>query len=158
MGQFFFMYKKGIKYLDNQIQKTDSLKECLKKICYYLNKNFVGYDWVGFYFHDKINKELNLIAFSGIPTDHTKIPFGKGICGQSALSNDPIIVDDVSKETNYISCNLNVKSEIVVPIFEKGNNIGQIDIDSNNLNQFTSKDLEFLKKINLLISKKFFEK
>ena len=101
-------------------------------------------------------KKLNLIAFSGVPTNHTKIPFGKGICGQSALSNNSVIVDDVSKESNYISCNINVKSEIVVPLFKKENNIGQIDIDSNNLKQFSSKDLEFLKKINKMISVKFF--
>ena len=150
------MFKEDIKYIERQIKKIDNLDECLIKICVYLNKNIEGYDWVGFYFHNLKKKELNLIAFSGIPTNHTKIPFGKGICGQSALSNNSVIVDDVSKESNYISCNLNVKSEIVVPLFKKENNIGQIDIDSNNLKQFSSKDLEFLKKINQMISEKFF--
>ena len=150
------MFKEEIKYIERQIKKIDNLDECLIKICVYLNKNIEGYDWVGFYFHNLKKKELNLIAFSGIPTNHTKIPFGKGICGQSALSNNSVIVDDVSKESNYISCNLNVKSEIVVPLFKKENNIGQIDIDSNNLKQFSSKDLEFLKKINQMISEKFF--
>ena len=151
------MFKEDIKYIERQIKKIDNLDECLIKICVYLNKNIEGYDWVGFYFHNLKKKELNLIAFSGIPTNHTKIPFGKGICGQSALSNNSVIVDDVSKESNYISCNLNVKSEIVVPLFKKENNIGQIDIDSNNLKQFSSKDLEFLKKINHMISEKFFD-
>lgn len=151
------MFKEDIKYIERQINKIDNLDECLRKICFYLNKNIEGYDWVGFYFHNLKKKELNLIAFSGIPTNHTKIPFGKGICGQSALSNNSVIVDDVSKESNYISCNLNVKSEIVVPLFKKENNIGQIDIDSNNLKQFSSKDLEFLKKINHMISEKFFD-
>ena len=151
------MFKEEIKYIERQIKKIDNLDECLIKICVYLNKNIEGYDWVGFYFHNLKKKELNLIAFSGIPTNHTKIPLGKGICGQSALSNNSVIVDDVSKESNYISCNLNVKSEIVVPLFKKENNIGQIDIDSNNLKQFSSKDLEFLKKINHMISEKFFD-
>ena len=150
------MFKEDIKYIERQIKKIDNLDECLIKICVYLNKNIEGYDWVGFYFNNLKKKELNLIAFSGVPTNHTKIPFGKGICGQSALSNNSVIVDDVSKESNYISCNLNVKSEIVVPLFKKENNIGQIDIDSNNLKQFSSKDLEFLKKINQMISEKFF--
>jgi len=99
------MFKEEIKYIERQIKKIDNLDECLKKICFYLNKNIEGYDWVGFYFHNLKKKELNLIAFSGIPTNHTKIPFGRGICGQSALSNNSVIVDDVSKESNYISCN-----------------------------------------------------
>ena len=151
------MYKKTIKYIDKEIQSTDDLKDCLKKICFFLNHNINGYDWVGYYFHNKNNKELDLFAFSGLPTDHTKISFGKGICGQSALSNNAIIVDDVSKESNYISCNKNVKSEIVVPIFNNGINVGQIDIDSNNLNQFKNDDLKFLEKINQMISEKFFK-
>ena len=51
--------------------------------------------------------------------------------------------------------NIDVKSEIVVPLFDNEKNIGQIDVDSNNLNQFTKIDLNFLKKINEMISEKF---
>ena len=150
------MYQKVIKHIAKEIKSSDDLKDCLNKICFFLNHEINGYDWVGFYFHDNKIEELELVAFSGIPTEHTKISFGKGICGQSALSNNAIIVKDVSKESNYISCNINVKSEIVVPIFRNGVNVGQIDIDSNNLNQFTNNDLKFLEKINQMISNKFF--
>ena len=65
-----------------------------------------------------------------------------------------LVVDDVKKEDNYISCNINVKSEIVVPLFVNNKNIGQIDIDSNTPSRFTIEDLEFLKNINILISNK----
>jgi GAF domain-containing protein len=65
-----------------------------------------------------------------------------------------MIVGDVNKEENYISCNINVKSEIVVPLFNNNKNIGQIDIDSNTLNRFDSLDLDFLLEINKLVSKK----
>ena len=61
------MFKEDIKYIERQINKIDNLDECLRKICFYLNKNIEGYDWVGFYFHNHKKKELNLIAFSGIP-------------------------------------------------------------------------------------------
>ena len=86
---------------------------------------------MGFYFHDN-NNHLILKSYYGLKTEHTKIPFGKGICGQTAKSNKHIIVDDVKKEDNYISCNINVKSEIVVPLFVNNKNIGQIDIDSKS--------------------------
>ena len=149
------MFKEQIKYIERQIKKIDNLDECLRKICFYLNKNIEGYDWVGFYFHDHKKKELNLIAFSGVPTNHTKIPFGKGICGQSALSNNSVVVDDVSKESNYISCNINVKSEIVVPILIDNINIGQIDVDSNTINAFSNMDKIFLEEICELVSKNY---
>ena len=151
------MFKGKIKHISKEIHKSNDLKNCLNKICFLLNRDISGYDWVGYYFHNKEKKELELVAFSGIPTEHDKIPFGKGICGQSALSNNPILVGDVTKESNYISCNINVKSEIVVPLFNNQINVGQIDIDSNNLNQFTNTDLKFLEKINEMISNKFFK-
>ena len=104
------------------------------------------------YFHQ--DKNLILKSYCGLKTEHTQIPFGKGICGQTAESNNPMIVGNVNKEENYISCNINVKSEIVVPLFSNNINIGQIDIDSNTLSRFKLDDLKFLKKVNILISKK----
>ena len=151
------MYKIAIDIIGNEIKSSNDLINCLNNICKFLNQKIKGYDWVGFYFHNEKHKELELIAFSGLPTQHTKIPFGKGICGTSALTNNPIVVDDVSKESNYISCNINVKSEIVVPLFANNKNVGQIDIDSNSIGQFKKIDLNFLIKINQMISKKFFK-
>ena len=106
------MYQKEFNFIEKSLNNL-SLKDSLQLVCKFLQKNVVGYDWVGFYFHDK-NKHLILKSYSGLKTEHTKIPFGKGICGQTAESNKPIIVDDVSSESNYISCNINVKSEIVI--------------------------------------------
>lgn len=97
-------------------------------------------------------KELHLRAFAGKPTDHTIIPFGKGICGQVALSNQNFVVDDVSKQDNYISCSLEVKSEVVIPLFVNSKNVGQIDIDSNTPSAFDEKDVAFLEKVNALVS------
>ena len=65
-------------------------------------------------------KNLNLKAFSGKPTDHINIPFGIGICGQVALSNKNLMVPDVKVQDNYIACSLDVKSELVVPLFLEG--------------------------------------
>ena len=101
-------------------------------------------------------KKLVLLSFAGKPTEHKEIPVGKGICGQVAKTSKSLIVDDVSKEKNYISCDIDVKSEIVVPIFVDGKNIGQIDVDSKNLNAFDINDENFLKQINDLISKNLF--
>ena len=137
-------HKQGIiTIIDNDSTYTEKLQA----ICDFLNQHIDYYDWVGFYFKNGIKEELKLAQFAGEPTNHTIIPFGKGICGQVAVSNENFVVQDVSEQDNYISCGLKEKSEIVIPIFVNDENIGQIDIDSHTLNPFTEKDtvlLEFV--------------
>ena len=118
------------------------------EICELLRSNVPHYDWVGFYFRDGDKEELKLGPYAGAPTDHTIIPFGKGICGQVALSNKNFVVPDVSAQDNYIACSITVKAEIVVPLFVNGENVGQIDIDSNTPDPFTEEDERFLEFIN----------
>jgi len=128
----------------------------LTKICALLKKEVNHYDWVGFYFAEHATKTLHLKAFAGTPTDHTVIPFGKGICGQVAESNQTFLVEDVAAQDNYIACDLHVKSEIVVPLFVEKMNVGQIDIDSNTINAFSPKDAAFLEELNALIAHTLF--
>jgi len=128
------------------------IKERLLKVCELLETNIDYYNWVGFYFKNGDKNELILGPYVGAPTDHTIIPFGKGICGQVAVSNKNFVVPDVSAQDNYIACNITVKSEIVVPIFVNGENIGQIDIDSNTRNPFSETDERFLEFVCQKIS------
>lgn len=129
--------------------------EKLMKICHLLRDNIDYYDWVGFYFRNGNKEELVLGPYAGEPTDHTVIPFGKGICGQVAVSNKNFVVPDVLAQDNYIACSMNVRSEIVVPIFVNGDNIGQIDIDSEVLDAFTDADERFLEYVNYGVAKLF---
>lgn len=126
--------------------------EKLYSICKLLNENINYYDWVGFYIAEEGKRELFLGPFVGKPTEHTKIPFGKGICGQAADREETFIVDDVSKETNYLSCSIKVKSEIVVPIFKDTKVVGELDIDSHTPSVFTIEDRKFLEKVCEIIS------
>ena len=120
----------------------------LQGICTLLKESVPYYDWVGFYFKNGDKEELKLGPYAGEPTNHTIIPFGKGICGQVAVSNNNFVVPDVKAQDNYIACSLNVKAEIVVPLFRNGKNIGQIDIDSNTSDPFTIEDEMLLEFIN----------
>ncbi len=140
------LLKNSVKDILNQ---ETSKNEKLQQVCDYLKQEITYYDWVGFYFKNGDKNELKLAEFAGEPTDHTIIPFGKGICGQVAVSNKNFMVPDVSAQDNYISCGWKVKSEIVIPIFVNNENIGQIDIDSHTVNPFTKEDellLEFVCK------------
>ena len=129
------------------IENSKEVNQTLTSICDALKSKIPHYDWVGFYFKNDKKRELVLGPYAGKPTDHSTIPFGKGICGQVAISNKNFIVPDVQAQDNYISCSLEVKSEIVIPIFVKGENIGQIDIDSNMPNPFSKADETFLEFI-----------
>ena len=129
------------------VNSKNETSEKLQSICDFLKAKIDYYDWVGFYFKNGTKEELKLAEFSGEPTEHTIIPFGKGICGQVAVSNENFVVPDVSAQDNYISCGWKVKSEIVIPIFINGENVGQIDIDSHSIDPFTKNDeilLEFV--------------
>ena len=134
-------------------QEQLSVEHRLEEICNVLRDNISYYNWVGFYFKNGDKNELKLSSFAGEPTDHTIIPFGKGICGQVAESNSNFVVPDVKAQDNYIACSITVKAEIVVPLFVNGENIGQIDIDSNTIDPFTDKDERFLEFVNAEVAK-----
>lgn len=135
--------------------ENQSRDEKLLHLCALLETNISYYTWVGFYFANHETQTLHLGPYVGAPTDHMVIPFGKGICGQVAVSNENFVVPDVAAQDNYIACSFTVKSEIVVPLFVNGENIGQIDIDSNVLNPFTEEDERFLEFVNQEVAKLF---
>lgn len=136
---------KVVTILSNQNTDVDIR---LQEVCELLRNTVPYYDWVGFYFKNGDKEELKLGPYAGAPTDHTIIPFGKGICGQVAVSNENFVVPDVKAQDNYIACSITVKAEIVIPLFIGGKNIGQIDIDSNTPNPFTEADERFLEFVN----------
>jgi GAF domain-containing protein len=138
------LFQQKIDFILNQ---SSSKEVKLQAICDFLESEISYYDWVGFYFKNGGKEELKLAQYTGEDTEHTIIPFGKGICGQVAVSNQNFVVQDVSEQDNYISCGLKVKSEIVIPIFVDGENIGQIDIDSHTANPFTNDDTILLEYI-----------
>lgn len=139
--------------VQNILQKDSGLfRNQLQNLCDLLHDSLPHYTWVGFYFANVDKRTLHLGPYCGAPTDHSCIPFGKGICGQVAESNDYFLVPDVSAQDNYIACSISVKSELVVPLFVDGKNIGQIDIDSDQLEAFSQKDVDFLQWVNAQIA------
>lgn len=144
-----------MKLFDKLSQKVSEIlggggpkSERLQSICDMLCAMVPYYDWVGFYFVDNENpRELVLGPFVGAPTEHTRIKFGRGICGQAAEREETIIVQDVSEEENYLACSLDVRSEIVVPIFREDCIIGELDIDSHQIQPFDGYDKTFLESV-----------
>jgi L-methionine (R)-S-oxide reductase len=121
--------------------------EALEEVARLLRRDVDHYDWVGFYSGDNKEEVLSLGPFSGEPTEHTNIDYGEGVCGQAADSLDTFTVQDVESEDNYLSCSPEVKSEIVVPVFDGDEFVGEIDIDSHELDAFGPEDQDFLEDL-----------
>ena len=137
--------------IKNYIDSKISAEEKLRKTAKLLKEEVDHYNWVGFYLAEESNS-LILGPFSGEPTEHTEIDFGEGICGQAAEKEETFLIQDVSKEENYLSCSPEVDSEIVIPIFDNDKIIGEIDIDSHQISPFNIDDEKFLEEIADLLT------
>lgn len=109
-----------------------------------------GFWWVGFYFV-KNQDELVLGPFQG-DIACTRIQIGKGVCGSSWERKQTIIVDDVDQFPGHIACSSASRSEIVVPILKNDIVIGVLDVDSDQLADFSDTDKIYLEQIALLLS------
>ncbi len=121
-----------------------------------LHERMLRYNWVGFYMLEPGAQPPVLVlgAFEGAMTPHTRIPLNQGICGAAASTGQTVVVDDVSKDPRYLSCSLETKSEIVVPVFAHGKVVGELDIDSHFAAAFTPDHQELVQHCAMLVGKK----
>ena len=95
-----------------------------------------GSPYTSVYMYMLKGDELELEAFAGRPTDHTTIPVGKGVCGTAVAEGRDLNVPDVRAVSNYISCSIHTRSELVVLIRRGPLILGQIDVDSDAIDPF----------------------
>jgi L-methionine (R)-S-oxide reductase len=121
-----------------------------------LHKRMLKYNWVGFYMLEAGAQPPMLVLgpFQGAMTPHTRIPLNEGICGAAASTGKTVVVDDVAKDPRYLACSLETKSEIVVPIFVRGEVAGELDVDSHFPAAFALEDLALVEHCASLIGKK----
>jgi GAF domain-containing protein len=114
------------------------LREAVKHI----KESDARYNFVGVYMLNAEDNTLWLHNYLGEPTDHARIPVGRGVCGTAVAENKNQNVPDVTQVGNYLSCSPRTKSELVVLIHADGAIAGQIDIDAKEINAFSSADQE----------------
>ena len=108
-----------------------------------------GFWWTGFY--RVIGEELVLAPFQG-PMACTRIAYGKGVCGTAWQRGESVVVEDVEQFPGHIACSSLSRSEIVVPVKNKDNDIvAVLDIDSKHLATFDEVDRLSLEKIATLL-------
>lgn len=141
-------YESLLPQIKGLIEGENNLTANLANIAAALKEQFKWW-WVGFYWI--IEDELVLAPFQG-PVACTRIKKGRGVCGKSWEIAKTIIVEDVTKFPGHIACSSASKSEIVVPIFQNGEIVGVLDVDSEHLAQFDETDKLYLEQIVGLIS------
>ncbi|MBY6204707.1 GAF domain-containing protein [Halomonas denitrificans] len=94
-------------------------------------------NWAGFYFAE--GEELVVGPFQGLPAC-VRIPFGRGVCGTAAVERTTQRVADVHAFDGHIACDVNSRSEIVVPLIRNGELLGVLDVDSPTPDRFDAAD------------------
>jgi L-methionine (R)-S-oxide reductase len=145
------IYEVLVPQIASLIESESDLTANLANVSAALKQAF-DFFWVGFY----IVKEGQLVLgpFQG-PIACTRIPFHKGVCGASYSQKQTIIVPDVDAFPGHIACSSASKSEIVLPVFHRNGTVAMVlDVDSDQLNDFSETDAEFLENVIRLIEKK----
>ena len=131
-------------------------QDLMRSMVKLLHDKMLKYNWVGFYMLEPGAQPPILVlgAFEGAMTPHTRIPLNQGICGAAASSGQTVVVDDVAKDSRYLACSLETKSEIVVPVFAHGKVVGELDIDSHFPAAFSSDHQDLVQHCAMLVGKK----
>ena len=138
-------YKLLIKQLKELLNRNDHELSNLSILTSALKQTFNKISWVGFYLYDK--EKLYLGPFQG-KVACTTIEIGKGVCGTAESKKETIVVPDVAKFPGHITCDSDSKSEIVLPIISKDDELfGVLDLDSSEYNSFNETDKIYLEEI-----------
>ncbi len=139
-------------WLESAIADSTSIVELLQQTADTIHTKLAAYNWVGFYMLDPGDSSMLVLGpFAGAPTPHTRIPVTEGICGAAVAQGETVVVDDVNSDPRYLSCSIETKSEIVVPIRVNGAIVGEIDIDSHTAAAFGGEDRLFVERCAELI-------
>lgn len=138
-----------VKQIKSLLNKNENILSNLSNFTAALKQTFEKISWVGFYIFD--GTKLYLGPFQG-KIACTEIKIGSGVCGAAAEKRTTIIVPDVDKFPGHIACDVDSKSEIVVPIIKEDKLWGVLDLDSSSYNSFNNTDQKYLEELVKFLS------
>jgi GAF domain-containing protein len=106
-----------------------------------------GPPYTSVYLYMVHGEELVLEAHAGRGTEHTRIPVGQGICGLAVATGKDQNIGDVRQASEYLACNLETASELVVLIRRGDAILGQVDVDSDLPDPFTPEEESAVRRV-----------
>ena len=86
-----------------------------------------------------------------------RIPLTKGVCARAVRAGRPLLVEDVSDDPDVLGSIEGVTSEICVPLFDEGEAVGLLNVESVDGVKLTENDLRVMvavsEHVNLAISR-----
>ncbi len=146
-------YELVLKQLQALISDEPNFIANLSNASALLNVFLDNTNWVGFYLIDETKQDMLVLGpFQGLPAC-VRIPFGRGVCGTAASTQDTQLIADVHAFPGHIACDAASQSEIVVPMVVDGKVIGVLDIDSPIKDRFDELDKVYLEKfVSILLA------
>lgn len=97
---------------------------------------------------DKDNSKLELVLFSGMPSDALDVELysareGNGICGYVAARGQSYICPDTTRDPRYLPGIENARSSLTVPLWLHEKAVGIANFESTKLAAFTEDDRQF---------------
>ncbi len=140
----------------DRLRSSPLTGRAFRKFCVEAMSEIPSFNWTGIYRLD--GDMLVLEDYVGDATDHTEIPVGRGVCGTAVAENRNQVIEDVRELSNYLSCSVKTRSEIVVLIRGGDRILAQIDIDGHEVGAFRAEDERFLDDVATLIADRWQEK
>jgi GAF domain-containing protein len=140
--------------LESMIQNGADFDSILEAAVRDLHETNPRFNWTGIYelFDDQV---LRLGPFVGAPTDHVFIGVGRGVCGSAIAEKRNMNIPDVRRESNYLACSAETRSELVV-LIRTGDVIhAQIDIDSHQVGAFDDEAVAAVQRVADLLAKAY---
>jgi len=124
---------------DDRAVKAKRLAELIQKLG--------EYRWVGIY--DVGAETVSIVGWSGPSApEYPSFPVTKGLTGSAIESKKTVIVGDVRNDPRYLTAFGSTLSEIIVPVLhpDGGRVVGTVDVESERVNAFTSRDREMIEQ------------
>jgi len=119
----------------DRVQRACQMAECIRAAR--------NYHWVGLY--DVTATRIAAIAWTGAtPPAHPVFPATQGLSGAAVAAGEPVVAQDVSRDSRYLTTFTGSGAEAVFPVTVDGVIVGTIDVESERTNAFTAEDVEFL--------------
>jgi len=142
-------YERIYKQLEELVGKSDNPISCMATVVAVLHHKMEYFFWTGFYLMQ--DGRLLVGPYQG-PVACQELAKNKGVCWSGINKKETVIVADVHQFPDHIACDSRSKSEIVVPLRNRKDEIiGVLDVDSKDLASFDEIDAEWLEKIIKLI-------